>query len=852
MSEPLSFSQSASQSANAPSSAPAFQPKKVLIVDDSPEDQECYRRYLQADLEWQYRFVSTSTGIAGLQQWQQVQPDVILLDYRLPDIDGLTFVDRLRQQASQTTPPQTLPPTIMLTGQGNEAIAVKAIKAGLCDYLVKDEVTPELLRVTVKRVIECGQMNARLRQAERERHETAIALQQSEARYRAIVEDQAELVCRFLPDGTLTFVNSAYCRSFGLSSEELLGRNFLTLVPELERSQVQRYIRELQALTPENSTVTHEHRVLNAAQEITWQEWIDRAIFDEAGRIVEIQSVGRDITDRHNHEIVLRTNKETIRHQLAEIESIYHTAPIGLCFLDADLRYIRINQQLADMNGLPISAHVGRTLRQVLPELADQLEPIYRQVIETGEPILDWNLQGTTPAQPGIIRDWLVSYYPLKDRDNTLLENLPNGSADRILGVNVMVQEITERKRMETALQDSEALFRNMADNAPVMIWVTDAIGHCHFLSRSWYEFTGQTPETGLGIGWLNAVHPDDQERSRQIFLEANQNQEAFRLEYRLRHKDGEYRWAIDAATPLWGLGGEYQGYIGSVIDISDRKQIETEREQQLLREQAARQQAETSNRLKDEFLAMLSHELRSPLNPILGWTRLLQTQQFDATKTAEALAIIERNATLQAQLIEDLLDISRIIQGKLTLTAQPVHLPDIILAAQETIRLAAEAKQIQIIFQLDPALTPIMGDPGRLQQAIWNLLSNAVKFTPKQGRVEVRLEGVGEGEKAKGEGEKAKGEREKAKGDFGLTPGRDSSQRTEKSSSDFPKTQPKNSLASPPLPLPPPSPEDDIEAQSKNSLAPSPFPLAPPYAQITVTDTGKGIHPDFQPHVFD
>lgn len=177
--------------------------------------------------------------------------------------------------------------------------------------------------------------------------------------------------------------------------------------------------------------------------------------------------------------------------------------------------------------------------------------------------------------------------------------------------------------------------------------------------------------------------------------------------------------------------------------DISDRKQAEAEREQILQREQTAREAAERANQIKDEFLAVLSHELRSPLNPILGWTRLLQNGKLAPTRQTEALKTIERNAKLQTQLIEDLLDISRIMQGKLTLNAASVSLSFVISAALETVRLAAEAKNIRLALDLDSEIAPISGDATRLQQVVWNLLTNAVKFTPNGGQVTIELRQV-------------------------------------------------------------------------------------------------------------
>jgi PAS domain S-box-containing protein len=179
--------------------------------------------------------------------------------------------------------------------------------------------------------------------------------------------------------------------------------------------------------------------------------------------------------------------------------------------------------------------------------------------------------------------------------------------------------------------------------------------------------------------------------------------------------------------------------------DLIEQRQITAEREQLLVSEQAARAEADRANRIKDEFLAVLSHELRSPLNPILGWTRLLQTGKLDKTRQRDALDTIERNAKLQTQLIDDLLDISRILQGKLSLTAAPVNLAFVISAALETVRLAAEAKHIQITLDLDPNIALISGDVARLQQVVWNLLTNAVKFTPQGGRVTIELRQIGQ-----------------------------------------------------------------------------------------------------------
>ena len=175
--------------------------------------------------------------------------------------------------------------------------------------------------------------------------------------------------------------------------------------------------------------------------------------------------------------------------------------------------------------------------------------------------------------------------------------------------------------------------------------------------------------------------------------------------------------------------------------DLLDRRRSAIERERLLTSEQTARAAVEEASRVKDEFLAIVSHELRSPLNPILGWAMLLQTRKLTSNETAQALNIIAKNAKLQAELIDDLLDISRILRGKLSLNVVPVDLAQTIQAAIETVRLAAKSKSIQIQTNLESDIGRVSGDPNRLQQIIWNLLSNAVKFTSSNGRVEIRLE---------------------------------------------------------------------------------------------------------------
>lgn len=254
---------------------------------------------------------------------------------------------------------------------------------------------------------------------------------------------------------------------------------------------------------------------------------------------------------------------------------------------------------------------------------------------------------------------------------------------------------------------------------------------YSEILGRTYYELINVKWGIGDGI----CFHRATETHQRQVLEVQSQD-----------------RWFSKTIDPVLDEHGTLTGAVFILSDITERKRAEALLQEQndrlnrlMVSLQEQTEQAQQANRIKDEFLAVLSHELRSPLNPILGWTKILQTSQENAAKTQYALETIERNAKLQAQLIEDLLDVSRILQGKLSLKTVPVNLTFTIKAALETVRLAAEAKSIQIKTIFEPNVGQVLGDSGRLQQVVWNLLTNAIKFTSQGDQVEVQLETVKE-----------------------------------------------------------------------------------------------------------
>ncbi|MEP0909866.1 PAS domain S-box protein [Leptolyngbya sp. GB1-A1] len=301
-----------------------------------------------------------------------------------------------------------------------------------------------------------------------------------------------------------------------------------------------------------------------------------------------------------------------------------------------------------------------------------------------------------------------------------------------------LLLDVTERVQAEKALKASEVRLRSVIDSNLIGVFFGSLEGAITDANQAFLQITGYSRED-LEQGelrWAELTPPEYFDRMQTGAAEIRTLGTCTPFEKEFIRKDGSRIW-VEIGGAMIG-NGEGVGY---VLDLTERKRIESERAQILAREQAARKQAEAASRTKDEFLAIVSHELRSPLSAMLGWSRLLVTREMDATTTRKALEAIERNAQAQTQLIEDLLDISRIIRGKVRLYTRPVNLVQVIEAAIDTVRPTADTKSIALNLQMDVrSPVKVSGDPDRLQQVIWNLLSNGIKFTPNAGRVTARL----------------------------------------------------------------------------------------------------------------
>ncbi|NDJ18966.1 sensor histidine kinase [Myxacorys almedinensis] len=321
------------------------------------------------------------------------------------------------------------------------------------------------------------------------------------------------------------------------------------------------------------------------------------------------------------------------------------------------------------------------------------------------------------------------------------------------------------------ALKSTEDRLRLALESAHVGAWEWNLKSGELSWSENVAAVLGLSPEafTKTFEGWLECIHPSDRDLVVQRFNQAIETrlvqgvvpkESQLSSRYRLVTPSGEVRWLHCKGRVEYDETGQPTRLVGITQDITDRKQIEQrlrqyvrERTQLLKQEQAAREEAEIENHSKDEFLAVVTHELRSPLNAILGWANLLRTRNLDLTASDRALETIERNAKAQSRLIEDLLDVSRIIRGKLHLARVVVNLHSTIETAVDAVRFSAEQKQIQIAAisapqnsdKTAPSPVRVAGDPSRLQQVVLNLLTNAVKFTPNGGQVTVDVSALTE-----------------------------------------------------------------------------------------------------------
>ena len=681
-----------------------------------------------------------------------------------------------------------------------------------------------------------------------EQHHT----QQQRAQLAAIVEYSGDAIFTKDLNGTINTWNASAQRLFGYDSTEIIGKPVTQLIPP-------EFLRE-------------EEEILERLKQGKASEWLETVrvakdgrsipvlltsspLKNATGEIIGASKIIRDISDLVRAREDLLREKELLATTLTSIGD-------AVIVTDDQGQVTFLNDEAERLTGWSSDEASGQPLNEVFHIINEKtrqpVENPVEKVIRMG------GVVGLANHTVLIAKDGRE--IPIDDSAAPIRQ-----AGGPLFGVVLVFRDFTERKLTEQALREREERFHTMADNAPVMIWVRGTDKLCTWFNKQWLEFTGRTMEQELGNGWAEGVHPEDFDRCLKTYVESFDARQPFTMEYRLHRHDGEWRWLLDNGTPTFEGNDVFTGYIGSCIDVTDRKLVEValresetrlaglidsamdaviavdaeqcivlfnpaaermfgcaasdvlgtsidrfipsslrgthrqhienfgrtgatsrrmgalgslsgmrasgdefpieasishltvageklftvilrditerklaeaERERLLRTEQELRVAAEDANRLKDEFLAIMSHELRNPLNVILGYSEIFLLSE-EIKRSPQLLRMgeaVKRNALIQSRLVRDLLDLSRLRSGKISLNTETVSLLSAVHNAVETVRGEADAKQISIEILVPEEALFVEGDPVRLEQIVWNLLNNSVKFTPAGGRIKLQL----------------------------------------------------------------------------------------------------------------
>jgi len=532
-------------------------------------------------------------------------------------------------------------------------------------------------------------------------------LAESEVRYRRLFETAQDAILILDGDnGRIVDANPFVIALLGYSLDELIGKELweIGLFPDIEASKAafEKLHREGYIRYEDLPLETKDGKCVDV-------EFVSNS-YDVDGQNV-IQCNIRDITERAQVTRALRVSEVRYRR-------LFETAQDAILIVDAD------SGKIIDAN-----PYVIALLGYALEEL------IGKELWEIG---LFHDIEESKAAFDRLQRNGYIRYedLPLETKDGRRAEVEFVSNSYDVDGQNIIqcnIRDITERKTAEHAAQEGTNRFRFLAESMPLMVFTAKPNGHVDYFNQQWSAFTGLTLDEITDWRWTKFIHPDDVKETARRWRHSLESGETFEAQHRFRRADGVYRWHLSRACAMHDAAGNITMWISSNTDIDDQKSTEGALTD-LYKE------ADSLNRAKDEFLATLSHELRTPMTSILGWTALLAAGTLDERTRKEGLATIHRSAQAQAQLIDDVLDVSRMITGKLRLTVEPVDMESVLRAALTAFVPAAEAKELRLRMDFQPGLPSFGGDPARLNQVFWNLLSNAVKFTPAGGRVDVRL----------------------------------------------------------------------------------------------------------------
>ncbi|MGN6555530.1 MAG: PAS domain-containing protein [Verrucomicrobiota bacterium] len=504
--------------------------------------------------------------------------------------------------------------------------------------------------------------------------------------------------------------NPSFCRTFQIAPEDALNRSIYDLAKHQWNIPKLRELLE-QRLPP--SGQIEDFEITQTFQRLGQKTLLLNARQFEDRVVLAIE----DVTAQRRH---ASSESPEYARQLADIETIYNTAHVGLCVIDRDLRYLRINQFMADMNEASVADHLGKTVRDILPSSADAADALAQKVFTTGQPVFD--VEFNCEAHPGKHRVFLTHWLPLKNE------------AGAVTSINVVTEDITERKRAEEILRRSESQFRGLTEDIPQLVWTCNADYEFDYLSPQWADYTGVPVCEHLGTKWIHAVHPEDQPKVWDVCRAAKEHGKQFLLEYRLRHKSGVYRWFKVAALPIRDSEGKVIKWFGTSTDIDDQKNYAAHLEQ-TVRERTTRLRQAMGE--LESFSYSIAHDMRAPLRAMQSFAGVL-TKKFAGTLEPEAAGYISRiskAANRLDRLIQDTLSYTRIVRGNVPM--EPVNVDKLL---RDIIAGQPEWQLPRADVLVEGTLPIVWANEAYLTQAISNVLSNAVKFVAKETLPRIRI----------------------------------------------------------------------------------------------------------------
>ena len=532
--------------------------------------------------------------------------------------------------------------------------------------------------------------------------------EKEQAHLAAIVEFSGDAIITKDLNGIVQSWNAGAERLFGYRPEEIIGKPITLLIPSDRLNEESEILGRLRQGLPferiETVRVHKEGRHIHVSLSVS-------PLKDKDNNVIGASKIIHDISDIVAARDALARERELLATTLRSIGD-------AVIVTDSESRVTFINPEAERLTGWKQAEAQGVALSELFrildAETRQTMESPVERVLHTG------GVVGLANHTVLVAKDGTET--PIDDSAAPIVH-----SSGETVGVVLVFRDFTIRRQAEQKLRESEERFRSMADAAPVLIWVSGPDKLCTWFNQGWLAFVGRSMDQELGMGWAEHVHPDDLDRCLGTYNKAFDTRTAFSMTYRMKRHDGEYRWVLDSGIPRHEPGGRFMGYIGCSIDITDRQQAE-----EALHE---------ASRRKDEFLAILSHELRNPLSPIRMAVTLLNSRSSPDPEMQDLRDTIDRQTKQLTRLLDDLLDVSRITSGKITLVKERIDLRSAVSSAVESVRPQMDSRnhELKVNTPAEPLL--VEGDLARLAQIFANLLSNAAKYSEEGTTITVTLE---------------------------------------------------------------------------------------------------------------